>query len=168
MGLRHEYKEDDVILTEKSKSRFMYLILEGSVALYTNYGTNEEYLYGVLGKGKIFGEIGLLNHEESVYTVVAISTVKVAVFSEFELGNFIREYPDHTLAVMRSIAKMNQIFRMNLEMLMEENKDNLRYRMLYEDAIQQSTGIDRDDIIKWQSPVGDGVAKWRSTIRKKE
>ena len=155
MGLQLDYKEDDVILTEKSINRFMYLILEGSVALYTNYGTSEEYLYGLLGKGKTFGEIGLLNHEESVYTVVAISTVKVAVFSENELGNFIRGYPDHALGVMRSIAKMNKIFRINLEMVMEENKDNSRYRMLYENAIKQSTDVD-DEV----------DAKWRSTVKK--
>ena len=155
MGLQLDFKEDDVILTEKSPSRFMYLILEGSVALYTNYGTSEEYLYGLLSKGKTFGEIGLLNHEESIYTVVAISPVKVAVFSENELGSFIRGYPDHALGVMRSIAKMNQIFRINLEMVIEENKDNSRYRMLYEDALKQSTDVD-----------SEVLAKWRSTIKK--
>lgn len=155
MGLQLDFKEDDVILSEKSSSRFMYLILEGSVALYTNYGTSEEYLYGLLSKGKTFGEIGLLNHEESIYTVVAISPVKVAVFSENELGSFIRGYPDHALGVMRSIAKMNQIFRINLEMVLEENKDNSRYRMLYEDALKQSTDVD-----------SEVLAKWRSTIKK--
>lgn len=153
MGLQLDYKEDDVILTEKSTSRYMYLILEGSVALYSNYGTPEEYLYGLLGKGKTFGEVGLLTHEESIYTVVAISNVKVAVFSENELGSFIRGYPDHALGVMRSIAKMNRIFRINLEMVMEENKDNSRYRMLYEDVIKQSTDIDSEVPAKWRSNI---------------
>lgn len=151
MGLQLDFNEDDVILTEKSTSRFMYLILEGSVALYTNYGTSEEYLYGLLSKGKTFGEIGLLNHEESIYTVVAISPVKVAVFSENELGSFIRGYPDHALGVMRSIAKMNQIFRINLEMAMEENKDNSRYRRLYEDAIKQTTEADSEVKARWRT-----------------
>lgn len=151
MGLQLDFNEDDVILTEKSPSRFMYLILEGSVALYTNYGTSDEYLYGLLSKGKTFGEIGLLNHEENVYTVVAISPVKVAVFSENELGNFIRGYPDHALGVMRSIAKMNQIFRVNLKMLMEENKDYSSYKALYEDAIKQSTDTDSEETAKWRS-----------------
>ena len=151
MGLQLEYKEDDVILTEKSASRFMYLILEGSVALYANYGTSSEYLYGLLGKGKTFGETGILNHEESIYTVVAISPVKVAVFSENELGSFIRGYPDHALGVMRSIARMNQIFRVNLKMVMEENKDYSRYRTLYEDAIKQSTDVDCGEPAKWRS-----------------
>lgn len=150
MGLQLDYEEDDVILTEKSTSRVMYLILEGSVALYTDYGTSKEYLYGLLGKGKTFGEMGLLNHEESIYTVVAISPVKVAVFSENELGSFIRSYPDYALGVMRSIAKMNQIFRVNLKMVMEENKDYAKYRKLYDDAIKQSTDSNSDESAKWR------------------
>lgn len=154
MGLQLDYKEDDVILTEKSPSRLMYLILEGSVALYTNYGTSDEYLYGLLSKGKTFGEIGLLNHEESIYTAVAISPVKVAVFSENELGSFIRGYPDYALGVMRSIAKMNQIFRINLKMVTEENKDYSKYRKLYEESIKQAT----------EDKIEDTTAKWRSTI----
>lgn len=158
MGAQLEYKEDDIILKENTIGRHMYLILEGAVALYSNYGTPDEYLYGLLGKGKTFGEIGILTHEESIYSVVAISDVKVAIFSENELGSFIREYPDYAIGVMRSVAKMSQIFRVNLEMVTEENKDYARYRTLYEDAIKQSTDID-NNVDK------DVVAKWRSTRR---
>lgn len=151
MGQQLDFKEDEIILKEKSPGRYMYLILEGSVALYSNYGTPSEYLYGILSKGKTFGEIGLLNHEKSIYTVVAISPVKVALFSENELGNFIRGYPDYALGVMRSIAKMNQLFRINLEMVIEENKDYTRYRKLYEDVIKQSTESDSEVSAKWIS-----------------
>lgn len=151
MGQQLDFKEDEIILKEKSPGRYMYLILEGSVALYSNYGTSSEYLYGILSKGKTFGEIGLLNHEKSIYTVVAISPVKVALFSENELGNFIRGYPDYALGVMRSIAKMNQLFRINLEMVIEENKDYTRYRKLYEDVIKQSTESDSEVSAKWIS-----------------
>ena len=151
MGQQLDFKEDEIILKEKSSGRHMYLILEGSVALYSNYGTSTEYLYGILSKGKTFGEIGLLNHEKSIYTVVAISPVKVALFSENELGSFIRGYPDYALGVMRSIAKMNQLFRINLEMVIEENKDYTRYRKLYEDVIKQSTESDSEVSAKWIS-----------------
>lgn len=150
MGQQLDFKEDEIILREKSPSRFMYLILEGSVALYNNYGSSTEYLYGILSKGKTFGEIGLLNHEKSIYTVVAVSPVKVAVFSENELGSFIRGYPEHALGVMRSIAKMNQIFRANLEMAMEENKDYAKYKELYEEAIKQSTEAGSDESARWR------------------
>lgn len=56
---------------------------------------------------------------------------------------------------MRSIAKMNQIFKINLKMVTEENKDYARYRTLYEDAIKQSTDVE-----------SEVPAKWRSTRRK--
>lgn len=154
MGLQLDYNEDDVIMTENTPGRYMYLILDGSVALYSNYKTPEEYLYGILGKGKTFGEMGLLTHEESIYTVVALSKLKVAVFSENELGSFIKGYPEHALGVMRSIAKMNQLFRINLKMVIDENKDNLRYRSLYEDVIKESaeiTDVDEDAI--WHSTI---------------
>lgn len=151
MGMQFEYTEDTVIIREKGSSKFMYLILDGSVALYTDYGTSDEYLYGVLGKGKTFGEIGLLTHGESIYTVVAISDVKVALFSENELGAFIRRYPDNALGVMRSMAKLNELFRINLRMVMEENKENVRYRELCESAIKQVTEDSEEVMAKWRS-----------------
>lgn len=145
MGLQLEYKEDDIILKEKASNHHMYLILEGSVALYSNYGTPDEYLYGILGKGRTFGEIGLLTHEDSIYSAVAVSNVKVATFSENELDHFIEKYPDYAIGVMRSIAKMNQIFRANLKMVTEEFKDYAKYRTLYEDVIKLSTDPDSEE-----------------------
>lgn len=62
------------------------------------------------------------------------------------------------MGVMRSIAKMNKVFRVNLEMVMEENKDNAKYKALYEDAIKQSADVDKVD--------RDATARWRSTLKK--
>ncbi len=150
MGLQLDFKEDDIILKEKVLSPYMYLIIKGSVALYSGYGTSEEYLYGILSKGKTFGEIGLLTHEESIYSAVAISDVKVAVFSENELGTFIKAYPDNAIGIMRSIAKMNQLFRTNLKMLEEENLDHVRYKELYDEAVKQLSGVDDEAEAKWR------------------
>lgn len=158
MGMQMDYKEDDIILKEKAESRFMYLILQGEVALYSGYQTKEEYLFGLVGKGKTFGEIGLLNHENSIYTAVAVTNVKVAVFSEFELGSFIRNYPDQALGVMRSVARMNKVFKMNLKMVMEENKDYAKYKEVYLEAMK--SGPEEETV---EVTAEDANPEWRSS-----
>lgn len=131
-----DYKEDDVIIFEKSDSRFMYLVLDGAVALYTNYKTPDEYLYGVVSRNRTFGEVGLLTHSRSPYTAVATTDVKVAVFSEHELGAFVRNYPEQSLGIMRSIAKMSRVFSLNLKMVLEEHKNATRFEEICADALQ--------------------------------
>lgn len=121
MGLQKIYREDDIILKEKELNKFMYTILSGSVALYINYQAGDEYLLGVCGRGKTFGEMGLLCHEPSMYTAVAVEDVKVAIFSEYEMDAFIKGYPNQAIGLMRNIARINKLLNANLRMAVEEN-----------------------------------------------
>lgn len=135
MGMQETYEEDEIILKEKSEDRFMYLVLEGSVALYMNYRKKDEYLLGVCNKGNTFGEMGLLCHEENMYTAVAFSKATVAMFSEFELGSFIRGYPDQALGLMSNIARMNKVLNINLKMVLEDNQQLELYKKMYSEIM---------------------------------
>lgn len=55
----------------------MYKIVSGRAALYLQYGTENEYLIGVLSDGKCFGEVSVLTGKPSPYSVVAISDIMV-------------------------------------------------------------------------------------------
>ena len=147
MGLKREFAEDTVIIHEKEESRFMYLILKGTVAIYKDYGTPDEYLLGLFGVGKTFGEIGLLNHEPSMNTVVAVSDVTVAIYSEGELTKFFQHHPEQALGTLRSLTRMNKLLDVNLKMVLLESRKMAKYKELYSDALKSSNGITVDQAV---------------------
>lgn len=122
MGMQKTYAEDSLIIMENTINKYIFMVLEGSVALYMNYKKPDEYLLGLCNKGNAFGEVGVLCHEESIYTAVAATDTVVAVFSEAELGSFVRGHPDQVIGIMKMMARINRILNLNLRMVIEDNK----------------------------------------------
>lgn len=154
MGMQETYNEDDVIIYEKADSRFMFMVLEGSVALYINYKQEDEYLLGICNKGNIFGEMGLLCHDANLYTAVAFTKVTVVRFSESELGSFIKSFPEKALGIMRNTARMNKVLNLNLKMVMKDSQQLEMYKQMYSEMISENEDEKEEEV----SP------KWRSTI----
>lgn len=150
MGMQETIAEDTVILREKVQNKYMYMVTQGTVALYMNYGTPEEYLLGLCNKGKAFGELGLLCHDESMYTAVAVTDVTLVRFSEFELDSFVKGYPEQALGIMRSIARINKILNLNLKMTLTE-----AHQKIYAEAMQEP------------EQKNDVAARWRSTRKER-
>ena len=119
-GRLENYPEDHVIIKEGVKNNRMFVVLEGSVALYMNYGKKNEYVLGVCGKNKIFGEMSMLSKEESDYTAVAFTDAKVAWFQENNLNQFLAGYPNCAADFLKNIAKNNALMRKHMTLLMNE------------------------------------------------
>ncbi len=115
-----DFKEDDIIIREGKVDVQMYIVVEGSVALYSNYGTDDERVLGICGVNKLFGELGLLTGAPSPYTAVAFSDVKLAYFTKNNLMSFIKGYPDMAMKILYNIAKMNELLSENLSLLYKE------------------------------------------------
>lgn len=121
MGARiEEYTSDEVIIKEGTRSNKMYIVLEGKVILYKNYGTADEYVIGACGHSKTFGEMNLFCEEPSIYTAVAFTDVKLAWFERNNLYSFIKSYPDSTQNLLENIAKSYSLLSKNLQMALEE------------------------------------------------
>lgn len=121
MGARLvDYKEDEIIISEGEISGKMFLVLEGQVTLYMNYGMENEYVIGVCGRGKVFGEMGLLIGEASLFTAVAFSDVKLAWFEKRNLEQFIIGYPSNAVGLMEKVARSNVLLKKNLDFALEE------------------------------------------------
>lgn len=144
MAMQKEYQEDTIIITEKGVSRQMYMVLSGSVALYVNYGKDGEYLLGLCNKGTVFGEMGVLCHAPSTYTAVAVTEVIVAVFSEFELGYFIKTYPEKAIGIMRSTARLNSVLSLNLKMMIEDSQSEKQLLNMLSDAMKDDEEVEGD------------------------
>lgn len=129
MGARmEEFEADTVIIKEDNPSSKMYIVLEGKVILYRNYGKDNEYIIGACNKGKTFGEMNILTNFPSLYTAVAFTNVKLAWFEKSNLDSFIKGYPDNALQLLESIAKSYVLLGKNLEMAIDEI-DSLRTKL---------------------------------------
>ena len=119
-GRLDEFEENQIIIREGEMNDKMFVVLDGAVALYMNYGKENEYVLGVRGKDKIFGDMSMLAEEKSMYTAVAISDVKVAWFQLNNLDDFLSGYPGSATKFLKNIARNNSLIRKNFMMLMDE------------------------------------------------
>ena len=99
-----KFSEDEVIIREGETYEEMYKIVSGRAALYLQYGTENEYLIGVLSDGKWFGEVSVLTGKPSPYSVVAISDIMVMRIGADRFESFISQNPRNTAEIMKNMA----------------------------------------------------------------
>ena len=115
-----EFKEDTVIIREGDTSNVMYKILSGKVAVYLNYGQENEYLLGILSEQQCFGELEILCKKPSLYTVVAVYDVLLMQITEEEFDAFIRNNSRNASSIIRTLAHEVVNLKANLDMVMQE------------------------------------------------
>ena len=115
-----EYKEDEIILKQGDPDKSLYKILSGQVAVYINYGKEDEYLVGIQSFPSCFGEMTILSEQPSFYTVVALTEAKILCVPEENFEGFIQGNPANAIAIMKTMAKNISLLNMNIKMLNEE------------------------------------------------
>lgn len=112
--------ENEIIIKEKEKNDKLYKILSGSFACYMNYGTDSEFLIGVLSKGKCFGEIGFLAEEPSPYTYIANEDSLVLDIAKKDFQSFVSNNPKNAIDIMMSMSKQVNLLQRHLTMVLSE------------------------------------------------
>ena len=115
-----EYKEDDIVLKQGDPDKSLYKILSGQVAVYINYGSDDEYLVGIQSFPSCFGEMTILSGQPSFYTVVALTETKILCVPEENFEGFIQNNPANAISIMKTMAKNISLLNMNVKMLNEE------------------------------------------------
>lgn len=108
---------DTIILREGEKNDDMYKIISGRAICNINNGTNSEYLLGSLNEGKTFGEYSLLTDNPGIYTVTAYSDMLLLRISRNDFEDFIQMNAANSVNIMRNMAAMMRVMRMNIDML---------------------------------------------------
>lgn len=114
------YQEDDIIVKQGDPDKSFYKIVSGKVALYMNYGKDDEYLMGIQTFPSCFGEMTILAEQPSLYTVVAVTEAKVLRVPEKKFENFIYNNPENAITIMKTMAKNISLLNMNIKLLTEE------------------------------------------------
>lgn len=115
-----KFPEDSIILREGELRDEMYKIVSGKVAVYINYGKENEYLLGILGEQQCFGELGLLCRQPSMYTVVAVYDVLAMRISLDEFGEFLKKNNKNAIDIIRNLSWCMVNLKGNLDLVLDE------------------------------------------------
>ena len=99
------FSNGEVIIKEGDSGNTFYQLLEGKVAVYKNYGKDDQVQIAILEPGQYFGEMAVI---EKTYprstTIVATGDVKVTEIAAEELNDYITQHPDKILAIMKLLG----------------------------------------------------------------
>ena len=103
---RKEFQLNEVIFKDGVYQPWMYSICEGSVDIYSGYGTDGEKKLITLTKGQFFGEIGLIAVMPRTATAVAAQeNVVLEQIGNDDFTDYLNNHPEHLQAIMSSVSK---------------------------------------------------------------
>ena len=103
---RKEYRLNEVIFADGVYQNWMYSICEGSVEIYSEYGTPAEKLLTTLKKGQYFGEIGMI--AETSRTATAVAAEKTVILEQIgsdDLVDYLKNHPENLQPIMSSVSR---------------------------------------------------------------
>ena len=103
---RKEFRLNEVIFKDGIYQNWMYSISEGSVDIYSGYGTSDEKKLITLTKGQSFGEIGMIALMPRTATAVAAEeTVVLEQISNEEFEDYLMNHAENIQPIMSSVSR---------------------------------------------------------------
>jgi cAMP-dependent protein kinase regulator len=93
MAIFKDYKAGDTIVREGEKGNSLFIILEGSVKVFTKSKEGSPASLEPLGQGDFFGELAFLAHPYRQASVVASSACKILEIPESLLNPLLVKFP---------------------------------------------------------------------------
>ena len=105
MSETKKYRKGDVIFREGDPGDCMYDIDFGSVTVYGDYGGENETEIAKLFAGKVFGEMGMLDHTpRSATVVVNEDETTLTSVAEEDFFTFFEANPPKTLDILQQMC----------------------------------------------------------------
>jgi len=98
------FVEGDVLFVEGSLADRFYIVIEGRVEVWKNYGEPQPNLLGVHGPGHFFGEMALVDELPRSATVVARDAVLVLFLYRDDFRALVRNRSAIALSIMTSMS----------------------------------------------------------------
>lgn len=98
------YDRGRVIFREGDPGDCMYEIENGRVGIYRDYGGPDEQMIDDLYGGKVFGEMGLLDHAPRTATVVVLEDQ--TILTRVSEGNFNAWFAENPMQVLNVMQQM--------------------------------------------------------------
>lgn len=114
------YANGDIIVSEGIVSNNAYIIFEGKVNV-TKKVDKKSILINTLGKGEVFGEMGLISQAVRSASVVAVGNVTLGVIEREQFEAMVSKLPDDVQAIVNVLVNRlrytsEQLSRIGLEL----------------------------------------------------
>lgn len=121
-----EFQLNEVIFRDSVYQNWMYSICEGSVDIYSGYGTSSEKKLITLTKGQFFGELGMIALIPR--TATAIAAEEHVVLEQIEYDDFtdyLKNHPENIQLIMSSVSKRTRELTEDLSMVAQMTNEAL-------------------------------------------
>ena len=99
-----KYKKGQVIYRQNEEAGEVFFVKFGTVHLYVDYKTADSKLIGIVGEGRVFGELGVIEDKPRTMTSVAAEDTVVTIVDKASFPSYLKEHPNKLLVVMASIS----------------------------------------------------------------
>lgn len=90
----------------------------------------DEYVVGVLSKGRCFGEMNAFLEQPSVYTFVAYDRVLLLRVVRDSLEEFVKNNPKNVIDIIKNLSHHMSMQQKNIELFLEEKDYELQQEEL--------------------------------------
>lgn len=99
-----KYKKGQVIYRQNEEAGEVFFVKYGTVHLYIDYKTAHSKMIGIVGEGRVFGELGVIEDKPRTMTSVAAEDTVVTIVDKESFPSYLKEHPNKLLVVMESIS----------------------------------------------------------------
>ena len=125
---RVEFRQNEVIFKDGVFQNWMYSVCEGSVDIYSGYGTSTEKKLTTVTAGNAFGEIGLIAVMSRTATAVAAAeTVVLEKIDAENFADYLKKHPENVRAIMSSVSRRIRDLTEDMESITAMTNELLRY-----------------------------------------
>ena len=115
-----KYSNGESIIQQGNNQDKLYKVMQGTGSLYSNYGTENEYLLGVFTTGKSFGIYSCYTDRPSPYTAIADEDTVVMEIPKDERHSYLALNPKNAEEALMGLSNQISLAMKHIEMINEE------------------------------------------------
>jgi CRP-like cAMP-binding protein len=125
------FNPDEIIFREGDMAEKFYLILQGHVEVWKNYGMPSQDILAIRGPGDTFGEMALIDELPRSATLKSVEPTLCLVQSKEDFQKLLKENSSITLTLMKSVSAM--VRQSNESFIHGLRQKNLKLEKAYHD-----------------------------------
>lgn len=106
IAVRRSYKKNMMIIQQGDDANTMFILIEGEMRVFVEDEQGKQLTVRILKSGDSFGEVALVGDFPRTASVVTTTACVVAAFSREKYLTFLKQHPEISLALAKTLANM--------------------------------------------------------------
>ena len=156
------YDKGDLIIRQGDEGSAMFIELSGRLKVYSTNEEGKEALLDFYGANDYFGELALLDSDVRSASVIAVEDSDLIRITRAELMNFLQQYPEANLSMMRALAQRIRAISQNLSSLAQLDVYGRVARVVIQEATEENGQLITPKLT--QKEIGEMVGASREMV----